>query len=340
MANQRGHDESGHTPVSNAPAEPDEVAVAEEEVSQPPFEGEGFGRLQETVQQELEGVEAVPGYGQVRAAVTRSLTDPAIVLAAPETIDLRHIAEASFGPLTTQRPSADEVSSGSLAVRETVQGPDDRVQIADTSTYPWRAHASLLITAADNTQWIGTAWFIGPRTLATAGHCVFINDSGTPAHGWVRSIQVMPGRNGSTLPFGSITSTDFRSVNGWTNNGDQNYDYGAIIIPTELGTTVGWLGFGVWPDSELHASTANIAGYPGDKPRGTQWFHARQVASVNPMKVFYDVDTAGGQSGTAVFRVVNGGRYAIAIHAYGGSVTNSGTRISRSVYDNLLAWNV
>jgi glutamyl endopeptidase len=58
------------------------------------------------------------------------------------------------------------------------------------------------------------------------------------------------------------------------------------------------------------------------------------------MKVFYDIDTAGGQSGTAVFRVVNDERYATAIHAYGGPVTNSGTRISRSVYDNLLAWNV
>jgi glutamyl endopeptidase len=340
MTNQGGHAESGHTPVSNAPTELDEVAVTEEEVSQPPFEGEGFARLQETVQRDLEGVEAVPGYGQMRAALTNSLVDPNVVLAAPETIDLPPIAEASFGPLISGRPSIAEVPSGSLAVRETVHDTDDRVQIADTSTYPWRAHASLLITAADNTQWIGTAWFIGPRTLATAGHCVFINEPGTPAHGWVRSIQVMPGRNGSTLPYGSVTSTDFRSVNGWTENGDENYDYGAIIIPTELGTTVGWLGIGVYPDSTLLASTVNIAGYPGDKPRGTQWFQARQVASVNPMKVFYDIDTAGGQSGTAVFRVVNDERYATAIHAYGGPVTNSGTRISRSVYDNLLAWNV
>ena len=50
MANQGGRAKSGHTPVSNAPTELDEVAVTEEEVSQPPFEGEGFGRLQETVQ--------------------------------------------------------------------------------------------------------------------------------------------------------------------------------------------------------------------------------------------------------------------------------------------------
>ena len=54
--------------------------------------------------------------------------------------------------------------------------------------------------------------------------------------------------NGSLLPYGSVTSTNFRTVNGWANNGDENFDYGAIIIPTELGNTVGWFGFGVWPD--------------------------------------------------------------------------------------------
>jgi V8-like Glu-specific endopeptidase len=265
--------------------------------------------------------------------------DPKIVLAAPETIDLRPIAEASFGPLAAGQSSLSDGRSGVLAMQESIQGDrDDRIQLADTAAYPWRAHASLLITAANNSQWIGTGWFIGPRTLITAGHCVYINETG-PAHGWVRSIQVMPGRNGSSLPYGSITSTEFRSVDGWTVEKDQNYDYGAIIVPSDLGNIVGWLGFGVWPDDELLASTANIAGYPGDKPRGTQWFHARQVVSVSPLKVFYDIDTAGGQSGTAVFRLVDGDRYAMAVHAYGGPVSNSGTRITRPVYDNLVSWN-
>ena len=199
-------------------------------------------------------------------------------------------------------------------------------------------HASLLITAADNNLCLGTGWFIGPHTLATAGHCVFIYAPGTPRHGWVRSIKVMPGRNGNTLPFGAVTSTDFRSVSAWMNNGDQNYDYGAIRIPTELGNTVGWFGLGVYSDSDLIASTANISGYPGDKPSGTQWYHARQVASVNSRKVYYAIDTAGGQSGSAVYRQISGGRYGIAIHAYGGATANSGTRIIRPVYDNLVAW--
>jgi glutamyl endopeptidase len=319
---KEGHAPNGHMPVSNEPEETAEVVPVEEQVSQP-FEGEGLERLAETVQTQIKGIEAVPGYEQIRATLTKVLTDPDIVLPAPDTTRLRPIGEASFGPLPEP---------------ESLIGVDDRIQIADTSIYPWCAMAQLLITTAGGLQGLGTGWFIGPRTLVTAGHCVFIHAPGTSDHGWARSIEVMPGRNGILLPFGKGTSTQFRSVTAWTNNKDQNYDYGAIILPTEMGKTVGWLGFGTYPDSELLASTGNISGYPGDKP-DTQWFHARQIASVNPTKVFYDIDTIGGQSGSAVFRLVNGQRYGVAVHAYGGSV-NSGTRITQSVYNNLLVWRV
>jgi V8-like Glu-specific endopeptidase len=220
-----------------------------------------------------------------------------------------------------------------------VHGPDNRTQIKETGKYPWRVHASLLITARDASQWVGTGWFIGPRTLITAGHCVCIKGSMDPNRdGWVKSIQVMPGRTGATLPFGAVTSTMFWSVKGWVESGDENYDYGAIIIPTELGKTLGWLGFGVFSDDVLTPSAANISGYPADQPQGTQWYDSHTIASVSPSKIYYDIDTAGGQSGAAVYVIQDGKRIAIAVHAYGGAITNSGTRISPPVYANLLNW--
>jgi len=127
-------------------------------------------------------------------------------------------------------------------------------------------------------------------------------------------------------------------VTGWTENGDPNYDYGAIIIPTDLGNTVGWFGFGAFPDADLLSSTGNIAGYPGDQPAGTEWYDDRQIASVDSRKVYYDIDTAGGQSGSAVYRFIGQDRYGFAVHAYGGAVTNSGTRIVTPVFNNMLAW--
>ncbi|MQA62661.1 MAG: trypsin-like serine protease [Actinophytocola sp.] len=260
--------------------------------------------------------------GEVEAVEGLRSLDSVIAETAPDTSGLEDIGVASFG-----------------ATAESIIQADDRVQIHNTSAYPWRAHASLLITAADGSSWIGTGWFISPRTLITAGHCVFIKNSGVPGRdGWVRSIRVMPGRNGSTLPYGSSTSTSFRSVTGWTGSGNHNYDYGAIILPTTLGSTVGWFGYSVASDSQLNGSVVNISGYPGDKPAGTQWYHSNRVTSVNSTKVYYSVDTMGGQSGSAVYHLRDGSRYAVAVHAYGGATANSGTRVNREVFDNLSRW--
>lgn len=303
---------SGHTPVSNAPTESDFPPVRRTEQ-----QGDARGSDPRTVAPRNDGSENVDRPAQGLEAAEAPLV-------GPDTSALRDIAVASFGE---------------RAALETVHGHDDRVQITNTDVYPWRVHASLLITAADNSQWIGTGWFIGPHTLITAGHVVHIKNSGVPGRdGWVKNIIVMPGRNGTSLPYGSVTSTNFHSVTGWTNNGDENYDYAAIIIPNELGNTVGWLGFGVYTDAELLATTGNISGYPGDKPSGTQWYDSHKVDSVNERKVFYDIDTFGGQSGAAVYRIINNSRYAFAVHAYGGGTTNSGTRIIKPVYDNMVNW--
>jgi len=306
-----------HTPISNLSEEAAGAESPKSSDSRPPAEG----KSSKATKPRKDGAEDVPGFKGLKetaAAGVESLT-------APKTSKLKDIGEASFGP---PPPKA-----------ETVHGPDNRVKITNTSVYPWRAHASLLITAADNSHWIGTGWFIGPHTLMTAGHVVHIKNSGVPGRdGWVKSIDVMPGRNGSSLPYGKVTSKNFRSVIGWTSSGDENFDYGAIIIPTELGNTTGWFGFGVYSDADLKASVGNISGYPGDTPAGTQWYDAHQIDSVNARKVYYDIDTFGGQSGSACYRIINGGRYGIAIHAYGGASTNSGTRIVTPVFQNMVNW--
>jgi glutamyl endopeptidase len=310
----------GHTPVSNLSTEASEVPAIAAVVSKPPAEGVD----PKTQKTRPDGAEAVTGLSASLEMAPES-AELGKAFKAPDTRKLKDIGEASFGP---PPPHA-----------ETVHGPDNRVKITKTSIYPWRAHASLLITAKDGSRWIGTGWFIGPHTLMTAGHVVHIKNSGVPGRdGWVKSIDVLPGRNAGSLPYGKVTSKSFRSVTGWTNSGDENFDYGAIIIPKDLGNTTGWFGFGVYTDADLKASVGNISGYPGDQPEGTQWYDAHKIASVDSRKVYYDIDTFGGQSGSAVYRIINGGRFGIAIHAYGGATTNSGTRISRPVYDNMVAW--
>jgi glutamyl endopeptidase len=253
-----------------------------------------------------------------------SLAEVALSFTAPDTQNLHDVGAASFG-IPPQL--------------EAVLGSDERVQITDTLQYPWRVTTSLLITAADNSQWVGTAWFISPRTLVTAGHCVYIKGSGLPSRdGWVKKIQVMPGRNGAELPFGGMSATEFWTVRGWGEQGLEIYDYGAIILPSPFEQDLGHMAFGVFDDATLGNAIANIAGYPADKPTGTLWYDFRKIASVNPDKVYYEADTGGGQSGACVDIIQGGQRIGIAVHAYGGNTANSGTRISSQVFANLESW--
>jgi glutamyl endopeptidase len=91
-------------------------------------------------------------------------------------------------------------------------------------------------------------------------------------------------------------------------------------------------------------------GYPGDKsPSQSQWIGADEVNYTGTQQVYYRTDTYGGESGSAVWydrpsgTTGSLGPYAYAIHAYGihGSyphTINHGTRITQSVFNNLIAW--
>lgn|SRR5882724_1124408 len=216
---------------------------------------------------------------------------------------------------------------------ESVCGSDERVQVTGTTVIPWRWICQLIITMPNGAGFRGTGWFIGPKCVMTAGHCVYSQSNG----GWARRIEVIPGMNGAARPFGSSVGTNFRSVTGWTNNTDPNYDYGCIILPDPLGNVVGYFGFASLTDASLNNLLVNNSGYAGDKPFGTQWFNAGRVSSVTARKIYYMLDTYGGQSGSPVWRYLNGERHAVGVHAYGGC-PNSATRIVTAVYNNMLAW--
>lgn len=231
-----------------------------------------------------------------------------------------------------------EAAAMQMEALENIILSDDRIRVMDTAITPFKRVCHLSIRSADGKSFLGSGFFIGPRTILTAGHCVHMQGHG----GWVKEITVTPGRNGSQRPFDSFKVTKFRSVRGWVDSQDTNYDYGVLIIDKSqaVNQNIGSFGFGYYPDADILNKNLNNAGYPGDKQPGTMWRNGRRAKAVNPRKIIYDIDTMPGQSGSPVwfYRVSDGRRIVVAIHTNGANTGNSGTRITKDVYNNLLTW--
>lgn len=238
-------------------------------------------------------------------------------------------AEMAFGPIGGPNPG-------------TVIGADGRTRVNPTTSYPNRAVAYITLSFPNGTSGTCTGWFIGPRTVATAGHCVHDKNAG----GWATNVKVYPGRNANASPYGSSTARRLFSVTGWTSSKSANYDYGAIQLNTPLGNTVGWFGFR-WQSSNSFAGSYTITGYPGDKPAGTLWTMSDNpgVRRVETYRLFHAIDTYGGQSGAPMYHNYSStcNPCSVAFHAYGtggdpNRQYNSGTRITQPVFNNLTAW--
>ena len=269
----------------------------------------------------------------------------------------RAITPGSQGPLSEPSRSlkflagkgkSDPLPGGMGAGRsvlESIIGPtDDRVRILDTDFAPWRMVCALRMRGATGAGAMGTGWLVGPKTILTAGHCVFSNHF---FGGWAATIEVSPGRNGSEFPFGTVASTKFSSIDRWVNNEDPDFDIGCIHLSEPLGERVGWFAVAALPPDELEGYLVNVSGYPGDRGMGTeQYHHKNRVLRVTERRVFYDVDTFGGQSGAPVwiYEADDSPPVAIGIHAYGvggapsGLEANSAPRIIPEVLEQIRNW--
>ncbi|MFC7440188.1 trypsin-like serine peptidase [Laceyella putida] len=222
--------------------------------------------------------------------------------------------------------------------RESIIGRDDRTQVTNTGEYPYRAIVYIEFEV-DGNRASCSGFLIDPDTVATAGHCVYDPERKR----WAEKVKVYPGRNGSDAPYGYAEEVDLYTVDGWKNQGDENFDYGAIKLNREIGNEVGWFGYR-WQSNTLVGTKENISGYPGDKPTGTQWQHSDEIRQETATKLFYANDTYGGQSGSPVYNGTDFpdcGICAIAIHAYGTGWDrpyNSGTRMNESIFNNLTNW--
>jgi glutamyl endopeptidase len=289
----------------------------------------------------------------------KSVDNPRVHRAIIESLEpastLRDVRPATAGTAPDGRSRAAE----QLLVRGTRETPaprrsilesilgavDRRQQILETDLSPWRMICALEIKSKTGSAYIGTGWFVGPRTVVTAGHCVF---DPVELGGWATKITVTPGRNGAGASKAEASAA-FSTTDLWQKDQNPDFDYGVIHLNSDLGTETGSFGIAVLPDAELQNRLVNVSGYPVDPGNGQfQYFHSSRVRATTERRLLYDVDTVGGQSGSPVWAYLDGSTdpVVVAIHAYGiGGVpaglfvaANSGPRIIPEVLDVIRGW--
>jgi V8-like Glu-specific endopeptidase len=212
-------------------------------------------------------------------------------------------------------------------------GEENRVRKRDTDVFPWSAICFLIITKGGK-KWRGTGFFISPDTVVTAGHCLY-----SPRSGAAVSVQVIPGRDDSVWPFGSVMAREFYMPDEWRRSQIAAFDYGAIKLPDgSLGERTGHFPIANLAADALRKSVYNIGGYPGDmSPSRALHYNGGPSGDVYARRLYYMLDTAKGASGSPVWVRSGDSRRVVGIHNY-GHCPNKATRINDRVFADLTEW--
>jgi len=190
--------------------------------------------------------------------------------------------------------------------RETVCGIDERVKVMNTRVMPNQAICKLYMRTTTSKNYVGSGFLTHDDKVVTAGHCVYDHDEG----GWMDSIIVVPAKNGVSTPYGQYNAVRIAAVRAWTDSRSVRYDMGVIKLNAKV-THSGRISMNL-----ANSDRVTVCGYPADRDLGIFQYRMEDIIEkTNDGRLYYHIDTYGGQSGCPVLKNSN---TSIAIHNYGG----------------------
>ena len=216
---------------------------------------------------------------------------------------------------------------------ERILGADNRRILSPTTTFARSAMSKLYVTFPNGITYNCSASIVGSKYALTSGHCVYSHTDG----GWASKVIVIPGMDGSYLPYGTVNAVYLRTYDKWVYNRDTRFDMALLTLDRKVGLVTGWFGLGYF--SSINRVRGHIGGYPADKTWGVKLHYDNDlVTDSNTYRVYYRIDTSPGQSGSGVYRKLNNDRFIFAVHGYSGVSANQGIRISLSKFLDLQEW--
>ena len=218
-----------------------------------------------------------------------------------------------------------------------VIGNDGR-EIVDTDELPFSAISYLELSWANGSGGTCTGTLIGRNRVLTNAHCVI--KPGTQQG--ISSAIVYPGVSGSTAWFGGYNVVDYYVTSNWISTGSITEDFAVLVLSAtnnrHAGDVAGTLG--IRRVTNLLNTNIGIFGYPGDLIQAAeeinQYGMRGRVTNEDNSTAFYEIDTAGGQSGSAL---LNASNQVVGVHSSGYSnsngtpIFNGGPKMTTYMFD-------
>jgi len=259
---------------------------------------------------------------------------------------------ASLGPESFEFENDVPIRSG-VADRELeVIGADTRKRVQTTTIAPFRYICHVEINRGTGGEPGRTGTLIGPRTVLTAGHCIWDETNDRLEDLTTCVIRVIPGRNGSSEPLPATQAKKLIVPTGYNRSkAATSLDYGIIQLKDDVGNRIGYwsMNYKKWPKDAYGVSIlqralpqsvgqlkVNLCGYPTDRGGGIhQYLSYNSTQLLRDGMLHYLNDTGQGHSGSPVWvkrHPSMGGRVLVAIHVAGDDGT--GKKANRAVFIN------
>lgn len=224
-------------------------------------------------------------------------------------------------------------------------------QITTQGSDPWRVNAKLVMEFETTTG--TTLWYVcsgsmqDAEVVLTASHCVYArNPDGNNIYDWAQEIWVYPGwdgvgsthTSGTYETYGYGRGNYYQASTAWINSGDFTYDVGLVRINRAVGALTGSWGWAQgFSCATVMARTMNNTSYPAEGCGQPGLHNGRDmyymfgtVDDCNTTNRFHIITSGGcfnavwgGMSGSAMYYIDNGSRYAEAVTSTSNRATDA-----------------